>query len=67
MQNEYYYKSELNNAIETWLEKMTAEDNDFGYIPANMAQNMTEATWLIIKQNIDTNKYFETEVIPSNS
>jgi len=26
---------------------------------------MTEAAWLIVKQSVDTNDYFNSEVIPS--
>lgn len=58
-QNEFYYKANLKKAINLWLNKITSDDNDLGYISDNIVDNMTEAAWLIIKQNKDLNNYFE--------
>jgi hypothetical protein len=62
-QNEFYYKAELKKAISKWLQKITSDDNDLGYIPDEIEDNMTEAAWLIMKANKDCNNYFEKEVI----
>ena len=61
LQNEFYYKSLLQNKIAAFLEEVTLEDNELGYISDNMVSNMTEAAWLVLKQNVDTNRYFEKE------
>jgi len=65
MQNEFYYKSKLNNAISKFIEEITLDDNELGFISENMTLIMTEAAWLIVKQSVDTNDYFNSEVIPS--
>ena len=65
-QNDYYYKKLLQNKIDEFLAEVTQDENELGYISENMNINMTEAAWLIIKQNFDTNKYFNEQVLPSN-
>lgn len=61
MQNEYYYKNKLENVIEKYINDITKDDNEFGFISNDMARNMTEAAQLILKQNKSTNEYFEKE------
>lgn len=63
MQNEYHYKLKLEKAINKWLESITQDDNELGYMPEEMVKNMTEAAWLVIKQNHDLNQYFLSENI----
>lgn len=65
MQNEFYYKSLLANAINKVMEEITNDENELGYISENMTAHMTEAAFLILKQNMDTNEYFNKEVIPT--
>lgn len=60
-QSEYHYKAGLKSAIDKWLDKVTINDNDLGYIPDELVDNMTEAAWLIIKQNKDLNNYLEQQ------
>ena len=61
-QNEFYFKAQLLSKIEEFLSEELG-DHDLGYIPDNIAQNMTEAAWLIIVANKDLNNYFEREKI----
>lgn len=61
LQNEYYYKSLLSNAISKFIDKITVDENELGYISENMISHMTEAAWLILKQSVDTNIYFKKE------
>lgn len=62
-QNEFYYKARLNKAIGKWLDEITNDDNDLGYLPEEIVNTMTDAAWLIIKANKDCNNYFEKEII----
>ena len=66
MQNEYHYKLKLKTAISKFLESITQDDNELGYIPSEMENNMTEAAWLILKQNYNLNKVLESENIVTN-
>jgi hypothetical protein len=61
IQNEFYYKSLLHNKIEKFINEVTKDDNELGWISNNMVANMTEAAWLVIKQSIDLTDYLETE------
>jgi len=65
LQNEFYYKSLLVRKIEEFVSDITSEENELGYISENMVSHMTESAWLILKQNVDTNEYFNKEVLPS--
>ena len=60
MENEFYYKSELQNVIEKFLNKEASIDNnEFGYIPDALSKNMAEAAYLVLKQNAETNIFIE--------
>lgn len=61
LQNEFYYKSLLQKKITEFIEEVTQDDNELGWISENMEITMTEAAWLIVKQNVDTNNYFKKE------
>jgi hypothetical protein len=61
LQNEYYYKNLLSVKMSEFIEEITQDDNELGWISENMESNMTEAAWLIVKQNVDTNNYFKKE------
>ncbi len=62
MQNEYYYKLKLASVIDKFVNEITNEDNELGWIPEQLVNNMTEAAWLILKQNAETNQFIETQV-----
>lgn len=61
MQNEYYYKLKLGKLIDKYLDDITSEDNELGWIPDEMSKNMAEAAWLILKQNVETNEFIEIQ------
>lgn len=61
MQNEYHYKKKLESAIDKFINQITNEDNELGWIPDGLVMNMTEAAWLILKQNIESNKFIEQQ------
>lgn len=61
MQNEYHYKLKLEKSLNKWLESITQDDNELGYIPDEMVKNMTESAWLIVKQNYNLNQYLVKE------
>lgn len=58
MENEYYYKHELEKAIDKVVAEI-AEDNasNLGWVPENMVRNMTEAAWLILKQSKESGEF----------
>lgn len=62
MQNEHFYRQELENKIEEWLDEMLADgDHEFGYVSDNLVENMANAAWSVISQNTDSNNFFKKE------
>jgi hypothetical protein len=53
--NDYRLKDVLKSKIAEAIEEMTADDNDFGWIPDGVEVTMTEAAWLILEQNRQLN------------
>ena len=62
MDNEYYYKSELESVINDFLEKETMNESDFGWMSNNLAKNMADAAFAVLKQNLDVNDFFKEEI-----
>lgn len=61
MRNEYYYKQELENLMEHFIDKETDNQSDFGWVSNNLARNMANAAFAVLKQNLDLNDYFTKE------
>ena len=56
LEKEYQYKHLLFEKISKFVCEITLKDHEIGIISNNMIHNMTEAAWLIVKQNIDSNE-----------
>lgn len=61
MQNEYYYLSALEQNIEDFLQKETLDDNEFGWVPENIARRMAEAAFAVLRSNKELNDYLDKE------
>lgn len=58
-QNEFYYKSKLVAKMEEFIGKELSDDHDLGFLSDNLAINMAEAAYLVLKQNKDVNDYMD--------
>jgi len=59
MENEYYYRNQLQGIMETFIENETTDHSDFGWLSNDIAKNMADAAFIILKQNLDLNKFFK--------
>lgn len=58
MNNENYYKSELENLIDGFL-GAESDDGDFGYLAPETASLMAEAAFCVLKNSVLCQKYAE--------
>lgn len=58
MQNENYYKSQLEKKIEEFLTE-EADDNDFGWVGDNLSKLMADAAFAVLAASKDVQDYIE--------
>jgi len=59
--NDYKFKDILKSKIAEAVEEMTADDNDFGWLPDDVEVTMAEAAWLILYQNRNLNIWLTSQ------
>jgi hypothetical protein len=61
MQNENYYKAELESKMQEFLDDNP--DNDFGWLGDNITSLMTDAAFAVLKSSKDVQEYLSREGI----
>lgn len=61
MENEYYYRNELEKLIDKWIEKETLTDNELGYIAKDLAKRMADAAFSVLQYGVSLNEFFKEE------
>lgn len=55
MQNEHYYRQELKNKMDEFIEDN--QENEFGYVGENAAKLMADAAWSVLMSSKDVQDY----------
>jgi hypothetical protein len=64
MENEYYYRQNLQNAMNDWLLQETDDDqHELGWIPDELHKRMADAAFAVLIQNIETQEWMEKETL----
>jgi len=60
MENEYYYRQELVNKMEKFIEEQ-AENHPFGWLTPGLSKRMADAAFLVLEQNKESSEYVEEQ------
>jgi len=61
MQNEHYYRQQLENAIDNFLDEETLTDNPFGWVGENTVKLMADAAFSVLMASKDVQDYLIKE------
>ncbi len=63
MENEYYYRNELEKNMQSFLDKETKKENEFGWIDNNLAKRMADASFAVLQTSVELNEFLKREDI----